>query len=88
MARNYIGLPFGVMIALGAILLLAPDSHGQGITFKKKQFTVSGNVSLGNAGLANVTLTLSGVPAPVVTDSSGAFSVQVNYGWSGTIARG
>jgi type II secretory pathway component GspD/PulD (secretin) len=76
MARKYIGLPFGAMIALCAILLLAPDSRGQNIT--KKKYTISGSV-----GLANVNL--SGFPTPTKTDDTGAYSVQVEHGWNGTV---
>ena len=50
MARKCIGLPFGGMIALCAILLLAPDSRGQ-MTVKRKTYIISGTV-----GLAGVTM--------------------------------
>ena len=80
MARKQVGLPLGGMIALCAILLLAPDSHGQ-MTIAKRTFTISGTV-----GVAGVTM--QGFPAtgaPVATDDSGVYTVQVEYGWSGTV---
>jgi hypothetical protein len=46
----------------------------------KVQYAVSGNV-----GLAGVTISVSGVSEAVTTDGQGNFSVQVDYGWSGTI---
>lgn len=77
MARKYVGLPFGAMIALCAILLLAPDSRGQTVT--KKKFTITGSV-----GLAGVTL--SGFPGPAVkTDDNGMYTATVEYGWGGTV---
>ncbi|MCL5282020.1 MAG: hypothetical protein M1376_19170, partial [Planctomycetes bacterium] len=69
------------MIALCAILLLAPDSHGQGIKISKRTFTISGTV-----GVAGVTL--QGFPVSgttVTTDDNGVYTVQVDYGWSGTV---
>ena len=82
MARKCIGLPLGGMIALCAILLLAPDTRGQVIITKKK-YVISGTV-----GLAGVTMNgfpTSGLPAPVVTDQNGTYSVEVEHGWSGIV---
>ncbi len=79
MARKYIGLPFGAMIALCAILLLAPDGHGQ--TIRKRTFTISGTI-----GVAGVTM--QGFPATgttVMTDENGVYTAQVPYEWSGTV---
>jgi type II secretory pathway component HofQ len=67
------------MIALCAILLLAPDSHGQ--TIKKRTFTISGTV-----GVAGVTM--QGLPVAgtaITTDDNGVYTAQVDYGWSGTV---
>ena len=78
MARKCIGLPFVGMIALCAILLLAPDSRGQQVTAVKKKYSISGT-----AGLAGVTL--NGFPTPTLTDQNGAYSAEVEHGWSGTV---
>jgi hypothetical protein len=69
------------MIALCAILLLAPDSRGQTVT--RKKYTISGSVGL--AGVALNGFTMNGAPVPVVTDQNGAYIVQVEHGWSGTV---
>lgn len=76
MARKCIGLPFVGMIALCAVLLLAPDSRG--LTVKRKTYIISGTV-----GLAGVTM--NGFPTPTLTDQNGAYSAEVEYGWSGTV---
>ena len=76
MARKCIGLPFVGMIALCAILLLAPDSRGQ--TVKRKTYIISGTV-----GLAGVTM--NGFPTPTRTDQNGAYNAEVAHGWSGTV---
>jgi len=82
MARNYVGLPLGGMIALCAILLLAPDSYGQTVqSVRKKTFTISGSV-----GVAGVTM--QGFPvtgATIATDDNGVYSAEVPYNWSGTV---
>jgi hypothetical protein len=60
---------------------LAPDSHGQGMIIAKRTFTISGTV-----GVAGVTM--QGLPATgttVTTDDNGVYTVQVDYGWSGTV---
>ncbi|MCX5646013.1 MAG: hypothetical protein NTZ17_15240 [Phycisphaerae bacterium] len=77
MARKCIGLPLGGMIALCAILLLAPDTRGQ-MTITKKKYVISGTV-----GLAGVTM--NGLPAPVMTDQNGTYSAEVEHGWSGIV---
>ena len=80
MARKFIGLPLGGMIALCAILLSAPDTHGQAPKIMKRTFTISGTV--GPAGV-----TMQGFPAgtSVMTDENGVYTGQVEYNWSGTI---
>jgi hypothetical protein len=80
MARNYVGLPLGGMIALCAILLLAPDSYGQTVG-KRRTFTISGN-----AGAAGVTMQGFPVTGTTITsDDNGIYTVQVPYEWSGTV---
>jgi hypothetical protein len=59
---------------------LAPDSHGQGIKIQRRKFVISGTV--GPAGVTMVGFPVS--PAPV-TDENGVYSVEVDYGWSGTV---
>ena len=76
MAKRYIGPPLGGMIALCALLLLAPDTYGQ--TAIRRTFTISGTV-----GVSGVTM--QGFPTPVATDDNGVYTAQVAYGWSGTI---
>jgi hypothetical protein len=81
MAKKYVGLPLGGMIALCAILLLAPDSHGQGMTITRRTFTISGTT-----GVAGVTM--QGFPVTgttVTTDDNGVYTVEVPYEWSGTV---
>jgi type II secretory pathway component GspD/PulD (secretin) len=80
MARKYIGLPLGGMIALCAILLLAPDTRGQQMKVMKKRCIISGTV--GASGVSMVGFPVS--PAPT-TDENGVYSVEVDYGWSGTV---
>ena len=80
MARNYVGLPLGGMIALWAILLWAPDTHGQAITAKKVKVIISGTVGLEGVTLQGFPVT----PAPT-TDQNGVYSVEVDYGWHGTV---
>jgi YD repeat-containing protein len=46
-------------------------------------FTISGTVSSGGSGLANVVMT--GLPGNPVTDSGGNYAAAVDYGWSGTV---
>ena len=46
-------------------------------------YTISGNVTAGGSGLANVTMNgLTGIPK---TDASGFYTATVNYNWSGTV---
>ena len=83
MARRHVGItPLGGMIALCAILLLAPEARSQNqvADYQEEVFTISGTI-----GLAGVSL--QGFPGatPPQTDENGVFSVQVAYGWSGTI---
>ncbi len=80
MARKCIGLPFGGMIALCAILLLAPNTYAEGFKVVPKKYTISGTV-----GLADVVLNGFPVSPPIKTDQNGAYSVQVNYGWQGVV---
>ena len=81
MARNYVGLPLGGMIALCAILLLAPDSHGQ--TIRKKTFTISGTIGVAGVTMQGFPATVTGTT--VTTDDNGVYTVQVPYEWSGTV---
>jgi len=45
--------------------------------------TISGTVTLGSAGVANVAM--AGFPTAVTTDASGRYVGTVDYGWSGTV---
>jgi hypothetical protein len=81
MARKHIGgtLLSGVM-ALCMILVLAPQVHSQTTTMKPVMFHISGNI-----GEADVVLKgFPGTPPPM-TDSTGAYDVEVRYGWTGTV---
>ncbi|MBN1509364.1 MAG: type II and III secretion system protein [Sedimentisphaerales bacterium] len=81
MAPKYIGrtLSGGVM-ALCIVLLFTPQTYSQAFTGRIKTFHISGTV-----GLPGVTMQgLPGSPAPT-TDENGVYSVEVRYGWSGTV---
>ena len=81
MARKCVGLPFGGMIALCAILLLVPDTYGEGFKVTRQKFVISGTI-----GLADVTLNGFPVTPPAKTDQNGAYSVEVEYGWHGVVS--
>jgi type II secretory pathway component GspD/PulD (secretin) len=67
-------------MALCIVLLFAPETYSQGVKGKVRMFTISGKV-----GEPGVTMQgLPGSPAPV-TDENGVYSVEVRYGWSGTV---
>src|SRR4030042_1942488 len=77
MARKFVGgLPLGAIIALCAILLVAPDAHSQ---VTRKKYVITGTV-----GLAGVTM--QGFPTPTMTDDNGVYTVEVFYGWTGTVS--
>jgi type II secretory pathway component GspD/PulD (secretin) len=80
MAPKYIGRTVsGAGVALCIILLLTPQTYCQ-TKARIKMFTISGSV-----GQPGVTMQgLPGSPAPT-TDENGVYSVQVRYGWSGTV---
>jgi hypothetical protein len=46
---------------------------------KRLRFTISGNVGVGD-------VLMRGLPGGVVSDSRGSYRVEVDYGWSGTVA--
>ena len=46
-------------------------------------FTISGAITAGGSGLADVAL--NGLPGSPVSDGTGSYSATVNYGWSGTV---
>jgi hypothetical protein len=46
---------------------------------------ISGRVTFGGSGLANVTLTFSNGGGSTTTGSDGNYSLAVSYGWSGTV---
>jgi hypothetical protein len=80
MARKHIGkLSLGGVIALCALFLLAPDAHSQ-FSVTKQKFTISGAV-----GVPGVAMQVTGVSPAPLTDDSGAYTVEVDYNWSGTI---
>ena len=77
MARTHIGrLSLGGMVALCAILLLAPETHSQ--TIRRKKFTISGSV--GQPGV-----TMQGLPGSPISDDNGVYSAEVDVNWSGTV---
>jgi type II secretory pathway component GspD/PulD (secretin) len=55
------------------------DMLNQNYTFKKQTFPISGN-----AGVAGVAL-LGAPGVPVMSGSDGSYTINVEYGWSGTI---
>jgi type II secretory pathway component GspD/PulD (secretin) len=80
MARKHIGrLSWGGVIALCALFLLAPDARCQ-FTAERKKCVISGGV-----GVPNVTMQVTGVSPAPITDQNGAYTVEVDWGWSGTI---
>ncbi|MCH8193005.1 MAG: hypothetical protein IIA65_03175, partial [Planctomycetes bacterium] len=79
MIRKLIGTILAGSSLIGCVLLVATDAHAK--TGTRKTYTISGSV--GEPGV-----TLRGFPpyaGVVVTDQNGRFSVDVYYGWSGTI---
>ncbi len=83
MARRHVGTVFSGVIALCAILLFAPEARSQSIgsgRIAKKKFTISGTI-----GLSGVSLRVSPGNQAVTTDESGAYSLEVEYGWTGKI---
>ncbi|MDT8301526.1 MAG: hypothetical protein RQ760_08580 [Sedimentisphaerales bacterium] len=58
---------------------IATDQKNRNYTAKEITFTISGSVGVGGA-------TLKGLPGrPVMSNPDGTYSVEVKYGWSGTI---
>ena len=79
MARTHIGkLSWGGVIALCAILLLAPETRSQTMKITKRKYQISGSV-----GLAGVTM--QGLPGAPITDDNGVYSAEVEVNWSGTV---
>ncbi len=80
MARRHVGrAPIGGVTALFcAILLFAPEVHGQNLQITKKMYTISGTV-----GLPGVSM--KGLPNTPVTDDNGVYSAQVEHGWTGVV---
>jgi type II secretory pathway component GspD/PulD (secretin) len=80
MARKHIGrLSLGGVIALCALFLSAPDAHSQFIKTVPK-YTISGAV-----GVPNVEMRATGISPAPMTDANGEYTIEVNWGWSGTI---
>ena len=63
-------------MALCMILLFTPETHGQ--SAKRVMFTISGSV--GQPGV-----TMQGLPGGISSNENGVYTVQVPYGWSGTV---
>ncbi len=78
MARRHVGrAPIGGITALFcAILLFAPEVHGQVIS--RKMYTISGTV-----GLPGVSM--KGLPNMPVTDENGVYTAEVGHGWTGVV---
>ena len=79
MIRKLIGTFLAGSSLIGCVLLVATDAHA--VVGTRKTYTISGSV--GEPGV-----TLRGFPqyaGTVVTDQDGWFSVDVYYGWIGTI---
>ncbi|RLC62198.1 MAG: hypothetical protein DRI48_09825, partial [Chloroflexi bacterium] len=66
-------------MVLCVILLFTPVTHSQGFRAVKQKFVISGSVG----GLAGVTM--QGLPGAPSTDENGVYSVEVEYGWKGTV---
>ncbi len=76
---KYIGKALsGTVLAFCTILILSPQSWAQ--QGRPVTRTISGNV-----GLPGVKMQVQGLSTSVETGDDGAYSVQVNFGWSGTI---
>jgi hypothetical protein len=58
---------------------VSSDMLNQNYTFKKQTFPISGN-----AGIAGVSL-LGAPGVPVMSGSDGSYTINAEYGWSGTI---
>jgi len=78
MARQHLKALSGGVIALCVILLLTPATYSQGVRGRRKTFVISGNV-----GMPEVTM--QGLPGAPKTDENGVYSVEVTYGWKGTV---
>lgn len=82
MIRKLIGTILAGSSLIGCVLLVATDAQAK--TGTRKTYTISGSV--GEPGV-----TLKGFPpyvgtaGTVLTDSNGQYSVEVYYGWNGTI---
>jgi hypothetical protein len=76
-------MPLNGLIALCAILLFAPVAHSQELKIGKKKCTISGKIGLAGVSLQGLPGEKPGTPA--TTDENGVYSVQVDYGWTGTV---
>ena len=76
MARQHKVLSGGVIV-LCLTLLLAPATQAQ-FTARIKKISISGSV-----GLPGVTM--QGLPGAPTTNENGVYTVQVDYGWKGTV---
>ena len=65
-------------MVLCVVLLFTPETHSQGFRAVKEKFVLSGSV-----GLAGVTM--QGLPGAPSTNENGVYSVEVEYGWKGTV---
>ncbi len=82
MARKHIGrLSWGGVLALCAILLLAPETRSQ----LRRPPTKIKYVISGSVGTSGVTMSGFPVSPAPITDENGIYSVDVEYGWSGTV---
>ena len=85
MARNYIGrILSGGVVVLCIILLFTPSTFGQTkVGGRYQTFTISGTV--GEAGVTMQGFPVKAGDPPIMTDDNGVYTVQVRYGWSGTV---
>ncbi len=80
--KNIIKILSGVCIVLCTVLFCTVAAHASGITITVQHYTISGSIGVEGVELKGFPTTDN---QPVVTDSSGSYSVDVEYGWSGTV---
>jgi len=62
---------------------ISANKPDQNFTGTLNTYTISGTVTSGGTGLANVVM--NGLPGNPVTNAEGYYTATVNYGWSGTV---
>lgn len=67
----------------GGVAAFSGNTQAASITVTVPVYTVSGMVSTNGSGLIGVTL--NGLPGNPQTDALGSYTVDVDYGWSGTV---